>query len=90
MRENNFGTNRGIEEITEVQEMKIPQYHKNIPVHRNERCNERRYFLGRNNVCNINGTTYIGRNASHHCLGGSKPSQGGRLRYSKPIYQQRQ
>lgn len=25
MRENNFGTNRGMEEITEVQEMKIPQ-----------------------------------------------------------------
>lgn len=48
---------------------------ENIPVNRNERRNERKYFHGRNNVCNINGTTYIGRNASHHFLGGGKPSQ---------------
>lgn len=34
---------------------------ENIPVNRTERCNERRYFHGRNNVCNIYGTTYIGR-----------------------------
>lgn len=48
---------------------------ENIPVHRNERHNERRSFYGRNNVCNINGTTYLGRNDSHHVLGGGKPSQ---------------
>lgn len=63
---------------------------ENIPVHRNEKRNEQGYFHGRNNVCNINGTTYIGRNASHHFLGGGKPSQGERFRYNKPYRQQRQ
>lgn len=63
---------------------------ENIPVNRNERRNERRYSHSRNNVCSINGTTYIGRNALHHFLGGGKPSQGERFRYNKPYHQQRQ
>lgn len=63
---------------------------ENIPVHRNKERNGRRYFHGSNNVCNINGTTYIGRNASHHFLGGGKPSQGERFRYNRPYHQQRQ
>lgn len=63
---------------------------ENIPVHKNEGRNGRRYFHGRNNVCNINGTTIIGKNASHHFLGGGKPSRGKRFRFNRPHHQQRQ
>lgn len=54
-------------------------YRKNF---RNERGNERRFFHGRNNVCNINRSTYIGINASNHFLGGGKTSQGERFQDS--------
>lgn len=49
---------------------------ENSLVYRNEKCNEWRYFYSWNNVCNINGIIYIGRNVLYYFLGGGKFSYG--------------
>lgn len=55
---------------TDHMRSRIENMTKIIPFHKNERRDEQRYFHGRNNVCNINGTTFILRNVLHHFLGG--------------------